>query len=280
MRIDAHVHVWTGEPTRDVRAGAGALDRQDTVERLRPLAEQTDIQAVIAVQTVGSEAETRRLLAIADVDPLVAGVVGWVDLAATDVGARLDRLHAGAGGGRITGIRTMLPADEEAASRPDLLRGMRALIDRGLALDLLIRPAGLSAALSVADAMPQLRIVVDHLAKPSLEPSELHHWTRWMRALAERRNVAVKLSGLLTQLDPGQGTDALLPHVSLALHAFGAQRTMIGSDWPLCESAGGYQRAIRSMERLVAECGVDGDLVSGGTAEAWYRLALRTGNEA
>ncbi|WP_460580885.1 amidohydrolase family protein [Humibacter ginsengisoli] len=281
MRVDAHVHVWAGGPTAsDVREGTGVLDRRDTVERLRPLAATAGIDAAVAVQTVGSEAETERLLALAAGEPFIGGVVGWVDLAAADVATRLDRLRAGAGGERLVGIRTMLPATNAAVPEPALRRGMRALADCGLTLDLLLSPEGLPRVRAVADAMPELRIVVDHLAKPSLNQDELQHWERGIRVLAERRNIAVKLSGLLTQLGPTLGTDALMHPVSVALDAFGGQRAMIGSDWPLCEPFGGYERAITAMERLAAECGADAGLVSGGTAAAWYGLAVRAQGES
>lgn len=276
MRIDAHVHVWTeGSTTHDVRGGAGVLDRHDTVERLRPLAAAAGVHAVVAVQTVGTEAETERLLALAHVERLIAGVVGWVDLGAADVAARLDRLRAGPGGHRLVGIRAMLPVGGDAVPGAVSVEGMRALADRGLALDLLLTPDGLAAALAVADAMPELSVVVDHLAKPIIDAGELRNWERGIRALAERENVAVKLSGLLTRLSPGRGIDALLPYVSVVLEAFGVRRVMIGSDWPLCEPAGGYEQAIGAMERLVADI-EPGDvaLVSGGTVNQWYRLAL------
>ncbi|GAB3808465.1 amidohydrolase family protein [Humibacter antri] len=253
------------------------LDRQDTVERLRPLTATAGVDGVVAVQTIGSEAETERLLALADADPLIAGVVGWVDLEAADVAARLDRLLAGAGGGWLVGIRTMLSAGDDVVPGPRLVDGMRALANRGLALDLLLNPSGLPAALAVAAAAPQLRIVVDHLAKPRIETDALHDWASGMRTLSECGNVAVKLSGLLTQLSHGEGSDALLPCVGVALDAFGARRAMIGSDWPLCEPVGGYQRAIGSMERLAAECTRDVDPLRAGTAVEWYRLAAPAG---
>ncbi|NNC13520.1 amidohydrolase family protein [Planctomonas sp. JC2975] len=312
MRTDAHVHVWT-DALADTgrRVGVRSVEPRDTLDRLRPFAARAGVHRVVLVQTIGSQAETDELLALADADSLVAGVVGWVDLAAPDVPDSLDGMLASAGGEKLVGIRSMVPVlgkghtVDEIAATP-LLDGMRALAERDLALDLLLTPERLADALTLVESAPGLRFVVDHLAKPDVAQHDLETWCAHMAALARHDTVAVKLSGLLTQLDADrQGIDALAPYVEAVLEDFGPDRVMIGSDWPLCEPVGGYATAMGSMDRLVAgwaatasapeERGDGGgwaldrhgdrrgssarersaaiaDRTRGGTAADWYRL--------
>ncbi|WP_051143107.1 amidohydrolase family protein [Humibacter albus] len=291
MKIDAHVHAHTAA-LDDLGRGGGVLARVDTIERLRPLALTAGVDAVVLVQTVGSERETEGLLALAAGDArgdargdagdstgdargdsygFVAGVVGWVDLTRPDAGARLDRLRTGPGGGRLAGIRTMVPDTGGRFPESAVARGMRAVAERGLALDLLLTPSRLPDALVLAEAVPESRIVVDHLAKPETGRSGFAAWSRGMRALARRANVAVKLSGLLTQPRVGHAPDQLRPHVDVALEAFGAERVMLGSDWPLCEAARTYDATLETTIGLVGERAAR-MRIEGGTAREWYRL--------
>jgi predicted TIM-barrel fold metal-dependent hydrolase len=290
MRTDAHVHVWTDALTDSGRrVGARAVEPTDTLDRLRPFAVAQGVDRVVLVQTVGGEHETERLLDLADSDPLVAGVVGWVDLSAADAGERIDRLIASTGGELLVGIRSMVPHVEEGFAGSAMADGMRALAERGLALELLLSPSRLADALAVVRAMPGIRTVIDHLAKPDVDGGDLEVWRAALIPLAGNETVAVKLSGLLTQLDPlSQSVDDLAPYVATALDAFGPDRVMIGSDWPLCEPVGGYQHAFGSMERLVADWAGepwtrDGsrhdprpaaalDRIRNGTAAEWYGL--------
>ncbi|MHA7984260.1 amidohydrolase family protein [Rathayibacter sp. CAU 1779] len=322
MRTDAHVHVWT-DALADTgrRTGARAVEPRDTLDRLRPLAAEAGVDRVVLVQTIGSETESEELLALAGSDPLVAGVVGWVDLAAPDVEGRLDRMLGSAGGERLVGIRSMVPriatrqlaiphpgdarrADDRAAS--PLADGMRALAARDLTLDLLLTPERLPDALALVEAVPDLRFVIDHLAKPDVARNDLESWRAHLKAFARHGSVAVKLSGLLTQLDSDrQGIDDLRPYVDAVLEDFGPDRVMIGSDWPLCEPVGGYVGAIGTIDGLVADWAGTGptstdrqdgrgsvsaerpnsvegaasdrsvvvaDRTRGGTAADWYRL--------
>jgi len=275
MRVDAHHHVWR-RTTRGDGARATVLDRDFTIEDLRPQASLCGIERTVLVQTVGDIQETRDLLALADREALIAGVVGWVDLAGPDVAADLDRLRAGPGGSKLVGIRHQIPREPRDGLRDSpLVRGLRAVADRGLLFDLLITPAQLSSAIVITSVLPELRFAVDHMAKPDVAGKGFESWRPGFTELARRDNVAVKLSGLLTQLDQdNQGPEALASYVSVAVGSFGPERIMYGSDWPLCEPAGGYRRTVDTTADLIANLSTaQRDRIMGGTACEWYGFA-------
>ncbi|GAA4177998.1 amidohydrolase family protein [Gryllotalpicola koreensis] len=267
--------MWTdalADPGR--RIGAPAVARTDTLDRLRPFAAAAGVDGVVLVQTIGSELETEQLLGLAAIDPLVVGVVGWADLAAEDLPERLDRLLSCVGGGYLAGIRFMVPPIADDFADSPIARGMRAIADRDLALDLLLTPNRLPDAAAIVAAVPGLRFVIDHLAKPDIVGNDLGAVRAGLVELARHDAVAVKLSGLLTQIDPElQGVEDLRPYVDAALDLFGPQRIMLGSDWPLCEPVGGYQLAMSAMEGLAADWAArHKQPLAPDTAGKWYRL--------
>jgi L-fuconolactonase len=266
-RVDAHHHVWP----RGTRSWAtGVLDSDFTIEHLRPLAAQAGIEHTVLVQTIGDRAETEQFLAIAAADDLVAGVVGWAELTSPSVGDDLDALRAEPGGRKLSGIRFGIPGDlDEPGARRPLIDGLMALAERDLAFDLLITPPLLPTALELVRAVPELRFVVDHLAKPDVVAGGFDAWYPGFAALAAHENVAVKLSGLPLQV----GVHDLVPFVSAAFDAFGPERVMFGSDWPMCVAVGGYRVAVEvTQELIVGRAPVERDAVMGETARRWYRL--------
>ena len=275
--IDAHHHVWD-LAVRDQPwisgAAMAAIRRSFTLDDLRPHAAAAGVTATVVVQTVTVADETPELLALAAADPLVAGVVGWTDLTSPAVAAELDRLAAGPGGGRLAGIRHQVQSepDPDWLRRPDVIRGLRAVEAAGLCYDLLVLPHQLPAAVHAAAAVPGLTMVLDHAAKPRIG-GDLTGWTAALRDLAALPNTVCKLSGLVTEAPPGAGPAAFAEVADVVLSAFGADRVMFGSDWPVCLLVSDYVW-VTALARSLTSGLSPGEqaAVFGETAARAYRL--------
>lgn len=276
-RIDAHHHVWDLEVrdqewTRDLPA----IRRSFSFDDLRPHFDDHGIAGTVVVQTVAVAEETPELLALAAATPEILGVVGWVDLTAPDVADRLAELREGLGGELLVGVRHLVQSepDPEWLLRDDVLRGLTAVADAGLVYDLLVRQPQLPAAVGAVEQVPGGRWVLDHIGKPVIDPAAFDEWAGHVAALARHDTVACKLSGLVTELAPDQPIDAVLPWAAYVIDVFGAERTMIGSDWPVCLLRSSYGEVIDLADTVLA--GLDdagrGD-VRGGTAARVYGLA-------
>jgi L-fuconolactonase len=230
------------------------------------------------VQTITVPEETPEFLETARTAPEVLGVVGWVDLTAADVAGDLARLRGLPGGDRLVGIRHQVQEEPDPRwlVRPDVVAGLRAVEDAGLVYDLLVKPHQLEAAVEVTGALPGLRFVLDHAGKPAIADRVLDPWRDQLRRLAERPNVACKLSGLVTEAAPDWTVDDLRPYAGHVLACFAPDRVMAGSDWPVCLLAGSYDDVTAATGELLAGLDDAGRAaVLGGTAERWYRLAAR-----
>lgn len=278
MRVDAHHHFW--DPARAsypwLTADLAAINRAFGPDDLAPLLAAAGIQGSIVVQARHGLDETRELLEIAAGSPFVAGVVGWVDLTDAGVGITLDALREGVGGSRLVGIRHQVhdEPDPEWLLRPDVRRGLRAVAAAGLALDLLVRPRELPAAFEIVQATPEMRFVIDHLAKPPIREGALGPWAVLLQRFGPFENVSCKVSGLVTEADWGTWTvKDLEPFVRHALEVFGPGRLMFGSDWPVCLLAAPYPRVIEAARALTAHLSEpEQDAVFGGVAARVYRL--------
>jgi L-fuconolactonase len=276
--VDAHHHVWdldVRDPAwlRDPRLAG--IHRTFTVDHLRPLAEAAGVRATVLVQTVALPDETDELLAIAADDDLVAGVVGWVDLTAPDVGDRLAALLEGRHGGGLRGVRHLVQdePDDDWLARSEVLRGLRAVGEAGLTYDLLTVPRQLPAAVRAAASTPGLVFVLDHCSKPPVAAGRLEPWAHQVRELAALPNVVCKLSGLVTEAAPDWTVADLRPYADVVLDAFGPRRLMVGSDWPVCLLAAGYDGVIGAALDLIEGLRpVERAEVLAGTASRVYRL--------
>jgi L-fuconolactonase len=279
--IDAHHHVWD-LAVRDQPWLAGAemtaIRRSFGPDDLRPAAAAADVTATVVVQTVTVAAETPELLAVAAGDALIRGVVGWTDLTAPDVAGRLARLAAAPGGERLVGLRHQVQEepDPDWLRRPSVIAGLRAVADAGLAYDLIVRPHQLAAASYAARSVPQLRFVLDHGGKPPIGAGGLEPWASAIRALAACPNVTCKLSGLVTEAAPGTPPATFGPVADVILSAFGADRVMFGSDWPVCLLARDYPGVMGLARALTAGLSAaEQAAVFAGTAERVYRISDR-----
>ncbi|GHG32330.1 MULTISPECIES: amidohydrolase family protein [Amycolatopsis] len=275
-RVDAHHHLWQTSVRRHAwldGEDTAAIRRDYTPADLREAA--VGIDATVLVQVLPDLEESVEFLAIAAAEPLIAGVVGWLDL--TGSPARdLERLRSAPGGGLLKGIRHLVEPEPDPRwlEREDVLAGLAAVRDAGLGYDLLVRPHQLPAATAAVRALPDLTFVLDHLAKPPIASGELEPWATDLATLAREPNVVAKLSGLVTEAGRPWRVEDLRPYAETALTAFGPDRLMVGSDWPVCLLAGTYAEVMDTAESLLAELTpAERDAVRGGTASRVYGLA-------
>lgn len=277
--IDAHHHVWdlTRRPQTWLDGSAMApIRRSFGLADLATAASAAGVTRTIVVQVLADPAETREFLTLAAGSELVAGVVGWADLTSPAVGEELAALRSGPGGEWLAGIRHLVEgeADPWWLGRDDVLRGLRAVADADLVYDLLIRPHQMAAALAAVRAVPGLTFVLDHCAKPDIRSGQLEPWSSLLRQLAAEPNVYCKLSGLVTEADREHWTVAdLRPYAERVLEAFGPERVMVGSDWPVCLLAASYDRVTDTARQLIARLSPgERTAVLSGTALRAYRL--------
>ncbi|MEV6781096.1 amidohydrolase family protein [Streptomyces sp. NPDC051098] len=254
--VDAHHHVWDlSVRDQDWITGPdlAPLRRTFTLEDLRSEARAAGVRATVLVQTVTVAEETPEFLALADGSDLVAGVVGWTDLTAPDVADTLAALREGPGGDRLVGIRHQVQGEPDPAwlLRDDVRRGLEAVASAGLVYDLLVQPRQLLAAVEVVNRVPGLTFVLDHLGKPPIAAREPEPWASRVRALAQRPNTVCKLSGMVTEAAWATWTTAdLAPYAETVIEAFGPDRLMFGSDWPVCRLAASYADVVEAARSL------------------------------
>ncbi|GLQ45869.1 amidohydrolase [Dyella lipolytica] len=236
MIVDAHQHYWL--PSRGdygwLAQAPMALRRAFLPADLCAQREAAGVNFSVLVQAAPSEEETRYLFELAHLDPAVVGVVGWVDLEADDVGARIDALIRD-GGGLLRGLRPMAQdiADPDWLARPSLDRAFDCIQDCGLTFDALVGMPQLPALCRRLRRHPQLSVVLDHAGKPAIADGRFDQWTSWIDELAQHPQLHCKLSGLLTLLDEPVHEDAIEPYVADLFTHFGAERLLWGSDWPV-----------------------------------------------
>jgi len=274
-QVDAHHHVWSL-----VRGDYGWLTpaqkeiyRDFTLADLAPLREAAGITTTVLVQAAPTVAETEFLLKVAkNSDGVVKGVVGWVDLTGAEAIPTLTRL---ARNSLLKSIRPMLQdlPDPAWILRADVGRALSALPRLGLRFDALVRPEQLVALLPMLDRHPDLAVVIDHGAKPDIARGMWEPWARSMRVAASNPRVRCKLSGLLSEAGPNATIDTLRPYFDHLLECFGAQRLMWGSDWPVVNLSGTYQRWYAATVALMAGLTPqERAAIMGGTARKFYGL--------
>ena len=274
QRVDAHQHFW-----QYTEADFGWIsDEMVTIRRdfspadLKPLLDAAGVNATVAVQARQSLEETDWLLALADANPWIAGVVGWVPLVSEDIASVLDNYT---GSPKLKGVRHVLQAEpDEYFFREDFHRGLAQLASRNLVYDVLVVERQLPAAIALVDRHPNLRFVLDHIAKPRIADGILEPWATQMREIARRPNITCKLSGVVTEANLTNWTEAdLAPYLDTALEAFGPARLMFGSDWPVCTVAASYDRWLGVVRSFLSPLSADEQaMLLGGTACAAYDL--------
>lgn len=281
MRIDSHHHFWNPDVRNYPWMEGDALApirRVFAPSDLQPSLEAAEIDGTVLVQTVGSLVETEEFLATAASTEFVKGVVGWVDLQDRLVDDALDMLLARPDGTYLKGIRHQAHDEpgEDWLTRPDVIFGVAACGARGLVQDLLVKEPQLPAAITLADILEEAPFVLDHIAKPRIASGDMEPWRALIVELARRGNVTCKLSGMITEaVWDGWSIDDLKPYVDVVFEAFGPDRIMFGSDWPVCLLAGQYGQVVDAAIALTDNLSADEKAqVFGGTAIRVYSLDL------
>jgi L-fucono-1,5-lactonase len=272
--LDAHVHLWDRsidpQPWIDP-ATMAAIDRDFGPGDLASMLDATGMTAAVVVQSSNSATETRRLLA--HHSARIAGVVGWLDLAA-DPRAQLDRLDPQARR-RLIGVRHLAHVDPDPhwLARPEVHAGLGRLAECDLGFDLVVRSWQLPLSFSTAKAHPDVRFVVDHLGGVA-ETDDFAGWATGLRELSRLPNVWAKLSGLATMAGPEPArTHGVRRAVDVAIEAFGPGRLMYGSDWPVAELGRGALTWRAVVDELIGELGpAEREAILSGTGSAFYRV--------
>jgi L-fuconolactonase len=273
-RVDAHQHFWNLEsglyawPT----PAESAIHRTFTPEDLAPETRAAGIDATVVVQASDSLADTDAMIAAAGEHAWIAGVVGWLPLA--DRAAAEQALESRAG--RLCGVRHLIhwDADPEWLARPQVQPGLALLAERGLPFDVVaVFPHHLPLVPAVADAHPDLVMVIDHLAKPPFRGDGWDSWVTAIRRAAASPQVHAKVSGLDTAAGPGWSVDEIRPAWDVALEAFGPDRLLFGSDWPVCRLVSTYPDVVAAAQALVAELTIsEQERILGGNAIGLYGI--------
>ena len=277
MIVDSHQHFWQLSQPFDygwLNAADKAKIRRDFLpEHLEPLIRAADVERTVFVQTQHNVAENRWALDLAEKNDFMAGVVGWVDLASPDCERQLLEFKDHP---KFVGVRhvTQDEPDDTFIDREDVIRGLKVLEKHGVPFDLLFYVKHLRHVPALARKLPNLPMVIDHLAKPEIKDLRLDNWLPHLQAAAAFPNIYCKLSGMITEADwrNWRATD-LRPYVQAAIECFGPERCIFGSDWPVCELAGTYQQVINALREALGPISpADEAQIFGGTAARFYGL--------
>lgn len=279
MIIDSHQHFWQ----LDLPFEYGWLhepQHKPICRNFLPTDLKTHLQATgvtktVFVQTQHNVEENRWVLEMTKDHDFVAGVVGWVDLASESCEEQLSEF---VGNPKFVGIRhvTQAEPDDNFIVRPDIIRGLKVLQKHQVPFDLLFFTQHLKHAATLAATLPELPMVIDHLSKPKIKDRNIHDWSLDLRRAAAFPNIYCKLSGMVTEADWKNWMPAdLKPYVEIALEAFGPERCMFGSDWPVCELAGSYETVFSTLRELTQSLSPsEQNLIFGETAQRFYRLQV------
>ena len=275
MRIDSHQHFWSyDEPQYQWIPKGSALHRDWLPNDLAPLLAKAGLDGCIAVQARQTVEESRWLLTLADRAPIIKGVVGWVDLQSGRVEDQLAELSKHP---RFVGVRHVVQdePDVDFMLRPDFLRGIGKLKPFKLTYDILIFPKQLPAAIELVKRFPEQAFVLDHIAKPFIKAGTISPWRKQIRELAQAPNVLCKVSGMITEADSANWKPSdFKPYLDIVFEAFGEERLMYGSDWPVCLLAGSYERVFGLVDDYTRQ--LSGEVHAkffGSNAARFYRGA-------
>lgn len=273
-RIDAHHHLWIYSPAEYgwINERMEVLRRDFLPDDLKLHLEHAGINGAVTVQARQTFEETEWLLDLAENESRIAGVVGWAPIASPEFPAVLERLSRRK---FLKGLRHIIQ-DEPNDSfilGPAFNRGIRALRETALVYDILIYARHLPQTITFVDMHPDQVFVLDHCAKPPIRDGKLEPWATQMRDLARRPNVCCKVSGLVTEAEQHWTPASLAPWWHVVLEAFGPERLLFGSDWPVALLASNYQQWVDTVTQWTAELSIDEQAaIWGGNAQRIYRL--------
>ena len=276
MRIDSHQHFWTIK--RDdygwLTPDQVALYRDFQPANLSPLLKQAGIDRTVLVQAAPTVEETRYLLGLAERHEFVAAVVGWVDM--QDRAASVQVLEELTLNPYFRGVRPMIQdiPDPGWILRPSLSEAFQFIVDHGLCFDALVKPVHLPHLLALLDRQPDLKVVVDHCAKPDIGGGEWLSWADQIGRIAAESAAYCKVSGLITETNSTQSYLDLHPYMDHVLACFGPDRVMWGSDWPVLTGRDRYCGWHSATQRWLSSLNArDREAIEGGTAARFYSIA-------
>ncbi len=258
-KIDAHQHFWIFDPIRDswIDSSMSAIQRDFMPVDLKPILNKNDFEGCVAVQADQSEAENSFLLKLAEQNDFIKGVVGWIDFRATDSRKRLEYYSDFK---KMKGFRHVLQGEPDRALmlNPQFMNGIRALKRHNFTYDILIFPDQLGYTHQFVKIFEGSRFVLDHIAKPDIKNKNIDKWEKTIREIARQENVWCKVSGMVTEADWHSWVlDDFEPYLNVIFEAFGTKRVMFGSDWPVCNVAGGYQQMLSVVKNYVSKLSAD-----------------------
>ena len=253
MRLDAHQHFWEYDAVTYnwIDDSMSVLKCHYLPEQLEPLLTKQQLEGCIAVQADQSERETEFLLALAKSAPFIKAVVGWVDLCAENIESRLEHY---AQNPHLKGIRHIVQAEpENFVLKPEFQRGIGFLSQFNLVYDLLIYPSQLDSGIQLVSQFPNQKFVLNHCAKPHIKTQEIKNWKSDIQRLAQAENIYCKVSGLVTEADiKNWKAEDFRPYLEVVFEAFGEDRVIYGSDWPVCLLAAPYKKVYGLMAEYTA----------------------------
>lgn len=275
-RIDAHQHFWRmSRGDYDwLTPELGPIYQDFEPEQLAEILAEHNIDGTIVVQAADKVEETDFLLSLADKHGFIKGVVGWVDMESDTALRDLDRLN---GHSAFKGIRPMIQdiADPKWMLKPELAPVFEKLMQLDLSFDALVKPVHLDALLVLLQRYPQLRVVIDHGAKPAIEQGwhSNQQWRNQLKAIAQETGAYCKLSGLLTEAGDNTDFASIAPYMQQLLDNFGSDRLMWGSDWPVLKLASEYPAWLGMTEQFAAALEpAQQQQIYAGTANRFYQL--------
>ena len=274
MKIDSHQHFWQYNEVDYVWMGEvhNAIKKNFLPNDLHPLLKENNLDGSIAVQARQTIAETIFLLGLASNNSIIKGVVGWVPLCETDVEGMIERYAAEK---NIVGFRHVIhdEPDDLFILRKDFNNGINCLKHHSLCYDILIFEKHLPQTIKFVDQHPEINMVIDHIAKPRISLSKFDHtWAENIKQLAARENVTCKLSGMVTEVIDGKWDTSLLqPYFDIVLEAFGPDRLMFGSDWPVCLIQSNYTKWVDTIKSFITPLSLfEQSAIMGGNVKRIY----------
>ena len=279
MKIDSHQHFWKFDPVRDswIDDTMQVLRKDYLPQNLYPFLIENEIEGTVAVQADQSEIETNFLLDLAEQNEWIRAVVGWIDLCDSKVEERLNYFSKKP---NLRGFRHIVQSepDDNFILRPEFHNGLGLLTKYGYTYDILIFPKQLPAAIQLVEKHPEQIFILDHIAKPLIKNRQMEPWASGIRKLGSYHNLYCKISGIITEADHNSWTkEDIFPYLDIIFNAFGTDRLMFGSDWPVCLLAGSYKQVIILIEDYVTSFSKeDKQNLFGGNAIKAYGINLST----
>ena len=272
--IDTHQHFWNYDATRHdwINEDMRAIKKDFLPEQLAPILKENKVEGCVSVQVDQTTEETDFLLALAKEHSFIKGVVGWVDLRASNLEDKLENYKDAKA---LKGFRHIIQGQAAGFMlQPNLIQGLKKLATRNYSYDLLIYAHQLKEANELIKQVTELPIVIDHLAKPNIKNNEIEDWKKEITALAKYPNVYCKISGMATEANWETWAMAgLQPYLDTVVEAFGTERIMFGSDWPVCLVASSYAKWLKGVQKYFNTfSNTEQEAIFAGNAIKFYKL--------